>query len=264
MHPPDPSTVSGASGRGGLAPVAERLRDLHHPARTRILLELAGDLEGLTAELRDRGVAESEAATRAAERVLPSDAALEALVRLHRPLYRRLTAPVPDTTLRRWERGLLLAATVMTLGAGVALLWTQGLLASPSPFLWPVLLLAGGVVAVTLAGSFRLFVRGEHGPESLGRGPALVLALSAGALLAGGAGAVAEVWWLASTLEAGGSAAAPALMPWLFQASVLVTTSLLTALAGGLAWFLLAQGMAAVRGGDEAVRRALADDRSRY
>jgi hypothetical protein len=99
--------------------VADRIQELHHPVRTRLLLELAGDVEALTADLLRSGLTEEAAARRAAERVVPSAAALDALVRLHRPFYRRLMAPLPDTTLRRWERGTLLATTTLVLAAGV-------------------------------------------------------------------------------------------------------------------------------------------------
>jgi hypothetical protein len=245
-------------GGGVLSSVADRMRDLHHPARTRILLELAGDVEALSADLRRSGMPAEEAALRAAERVVPSDAALDALVRLHRPSYRRLTAPVPDSALRRLERGILLVVTTSILVAGLFLLSGQGLLRDPSPLLWAILGLSGGVIGITLWKGFQLFIRREHRPETLGRGLWTLLALSGGALLAAGAGFITGLWMLAATLEAGVPDTAALLTAWLFRESVLLTTALLTALAGGLAWFLLAQGAAAVRGGDEEVRRTLA------
>lgn len=240
-----------------LGSVAERIQELHHPVRTRILLELAGDVEALTADLRRAGLPDEEAARRAAERVVPSEEALDALVRLHRPLYRRLTAPLPDSALRRWERGTLLVVTTVVLAAGVILLGRHGLLDAPSPFLWAIFGLAGGTVAVILAKGFQLFVRRDHRPGSLDRGLGTLLALSATAILVAGAGTVTDLWTLAATLEAGVPDPVSLLTAWLFREAVLLATALLTAVSGGLAWFLLAQGAAAVREGDQVVRRTL-------
>lgn len=248
----------GRSGDAALRSVAERIRELPHPARTRILLELAGDVEALSADLRRCGVPAEEAALRAAERVVPSDTALDALVRLHRPLYRRLTAPVPESALRRWERAFLLVVTTSILVVGLMLLSGQGLLSAPSPFLWPVLGLAVGVIGAVLWQGFQLFVRREHRPDTLGRGLATLPALSATVLLVAGAGTVTELWTLAATLEAGVPDPAPLLTAWLLRTSVLLTTALLTAIGGGLGWFLLAQGTAAIRGDDQEVGRTLA------
>lgn len=249
---------AGRSGDAALRSVAERIGELPHPARTRILLELVGDVEALSADLRRGGVPAEEAARRAADRVVPSDAALDALVRLHRPLYRRVTAAVPDSALRRWERASLLTVTTSILVGGLVLLSGQGLLSAPSPFLWPVLGLTVGVIGVVLWQGFLLFVRREHRPEILGRGLATLPALSATALLVAGAGTVTELWTLAATLEAGMPDPAPLLTAWLFRTSVLLTTGLLSAIGGGLGWFLLAQGTAAIRGDDQEVGRTLA------
>lgn len=240
-----------------LGSVAERLQELHHPARTRILLELAGDVEALSADLRGSGVPEAEAARRAVERVVPSEAALDALVRLHRPFYRRVMAPIPDSALRRWERGSLIVTTTLVLGAGVGLLGIHGLLDAPSPFLWATLGLAGAVAAVALGKGFQLFVKRDHRPGRLDRGLGTLLALSGAAVLVAGAGTVTDLWTLTAALEAGVPDPVPLITAWLVRESVLVVTALLTAIAGGLTWFLLAQGVAAVRGGDEEVRRTL-------
>ena len=241
----------------GLASVAERVGELPHPARTRILLELTADLEALSADLRRSGVPEAQAVSRAAERVLPSGPALDALVRLHRPFYHRVTAPIPDSSLRRWERGALLTATMAALGTGIFFLSSMGLLAAPSPFLWAILALAGATFAMVLAKGFQIFVRREHRPETLERGLGLLLGLAGAALLVAGAGAVTGLWTLAAALEVGSPDPVPLLIAWLLRESVLVTTGLLTALAAGLAWFLLSQAAAAVRGGDQEVRRTI-------
>ncbi len=254
---PRPDGRPAVSVEREMAPVAERVRELPHPVRTRILLELAGDVEELTRDLRRAGLGEEEAARRAAERVVPSEAALDALVRLHRPIYRRLVEPLPDPALRRWERGALLATTTFVLAAGVIPLGRSGLLDAPSPFLWAVLILAGGVAGLVLAKGFQLFVRRDHRPERLDRGLGALLALSGAALLVAGAGTVIDLWALAATLEAGVPDPAPLLTAWLLRESVLLAAALLTAIAGGLGWFLLAQAAAAVRLGDQEVRRTL-------
>ncbi len=254
------SRPDASSGRPSLSSVADRVRELPHPARTRILLEIAGDVEALSDELRRSGVPDPEAVAQAHARVVPSGPALDALIGLHRPVYQRLTAPIPASSLRRWEQGSLLAATLAVPGAGVAALAGAGLLAAPSPFLWGVLALATATLALVLRKGFQLFVRREPRHETLERELALVLGMSAAALLVAGAGSVAGLWQLAGTLEAGGQDPAGPLMAWFRRDAVLVSLGILTALAGGLAWFLLAQAAAAIRSGDQEVLSILEEE----
>lgn len=251
------SRPEGSHPDPALGHVAERVRELHHPARARILLELAGDVEALTSDLKERGISEEDAVRRATERVVPSGVALDALVRLHRPFYRRVSAPIADSRLRRWERGTLLLLTTLLLGGALLFLGANGLLASPSPFLWTVLVLSGGVLALALATSFRLFILKDHGPDTLDRGLGPLLWLSGIVLFVAGVGAVADLWGLSAAMEVGSQDPMPLLTAWLIRESVLLTTALLTALAGGLVWFLLARETAAIRGGDQDIREAL-------
>ncbi len=255
MPRPDP-----AAPGPSLASAAERIRELPHPARTRILLELAGDVEALREAFRRDGLPDAEAAARARARVVPSGPVLDALVAMHRPLYQRLTAPIPPSALRRWEQGFLLAATLGVLAAGVGFLAQAGLLAGPSPFLWGVLALAAAIAALVIGKAFQLFVRRDARIETLERELGLILGMSLAALLVAGAGCITGLWQLAAAMEAGVQDPFSSLVGWFRRDTVLLGTGLLTALAGGLAWFLVAQAAAAVRAGDQEVSRSLEGD----
>ena len=148
-----------------LREVAGRL-ELPEPTRSRILLELKGDLAALAESLRAEGVPDPEARRRAMATLLPDVQSLQALRTLHRPLWERLVDRFSEPARHRLER-LLLAAMVATLviGGGITLARLD-LLVVRSGFLGPVL----GIVASALGlGTWKLVGLNETGAHRAGR-----------------------------------------------------------------------------------------------
>lgn len=221
-----------------LREVAERLA-LPIPARARLVQEMEADLADLVARLVDRGVPEADARERARATLLPDEASLERLQRLHRPLYRRLTDHVAGDRLRILERGALLLIAAGVTGVGAIALLRVDVVGDPSPFLVPVLVLGALALAAALGKAFQLWVKGDHAHPARGL-PAIPL-LSLGALAVAIQGAVLGLFRLASRLEAGGADGTELVTRWLLRDTTLLSVALLVALAGGVAWFILAQ-----------------------
>jgi hypothetical protein len=117
------------------------------------------------------------------------------------------------------------------------------LLESPSPFLWPVLGL-GAVLAGTVgATGFRLWVKQEVREAREGRGVGWgagpIVALAGAILVVGLGGGLADAYRLAAALQGAPELAGPMVLDWLVRDAALLAVSLLLALAGGLAWFVL-------------------------
>jgi len=220
--------------------------DLPQPERSRILEEIAADLEEMRAELIRRGVPEDQAEARAVELLAPSQVAVRALVDLHEPLYRSLTRRFSPAIMRRSERVGILVVTVGALGAAALPMARVGLPRDPSPFLIPIVALLAGVLALAGRKALQLWAEGDHHPLRLRSGMGALLALPCLALGCAFAGFVFELYRFMVRIEASPDRMGPALVRWVLDASVLVGAGLLTALVGGLCWFVLLQKVEAV------------------
>lgn len=231
---------------GTLRAVAERL-ELPQPDRACILEEIAGDLEQLRVELVRRGIDEREAEARAVEILAPSEAAIDALVSVHEPLYWSLSRRFTRSGMRRAERIGLLVVTAIPLLLTLDALRHGGVLRSPSPFLWPVLLSTVVVIGLIAGKTLQLYLERDHDRGRLRAGLGPILVGCAAAVFLAAVGSVFELSALVTRLEAvpdGGRI--DVFVPWLLDTSVLLSAGLTTALVGGLCWFLLQQKVMAV------------------
>lgn len=234
-----------------LADLRRLERELATPVedRLRFLRELEYDLECHFEGLLARGLSAEEARRLALEALVPDREAVAALGRLHRPLYRRVTASLDSARLRRWERGAL-----VLLGAGVVVvqgtvLLQADLLRDPSPFLLPVLVVGALLAMVCTARIFELFVKRD--PRALERSHGTLLVLCGGLLVTAFVGVLVDTYRMAATLQQAPPGTGASVVPgWLIREGALVGVAVLLALAGGLVWFVLTQwtsGMASAR-----------------
>jgi hypothetical protein len=224
----------------------EREMALPIPDRVRFLRELEYDLEELSGRLIAEGVRQEEAIRRAREALVPDRATLEALELLHAPWYVRVTRHLSPDRLRLAERGTLAVATTVVVAAQTAALLRADLLGSPSPFLFPVLVLGGVLFATVLWTVFELLIKGNHAHPT--RGLFAILGVSTAALATGTLGAFADFYRLSSTLERAPELADTLATAWLVAGAALLSVALVIALAGGLAWFALARWVAVIVG----------------
>lgn len=206
---------------------AEEHLDLPEPVRSRVLLEVEADLEGLYRTYRDEGLTREEAARRAEEALGLSREAIDTLVELHAPLYRRLFERFASSARRRWERIVLALLIALTVAGGVSALVTGGLLRDSSPLIWAVLALASAGLWISVREFFRLDVKREHRGSDLGGSLPLLPPLCTAILLAGALGAGLELYGLAGTMADAGGGSPGALLPGLGRATEVLTLSLL-------------------------------------
>lgn len=229
------------------------------PERARIVEEIAGDLEELREELVRRGMDPAEADAEAMRLLAPSEAAISALVSVHEPLYASLA--------RRFSSGMRLAewtglvvVTLAAIGLALGSLVSVGVLRSPSLLLAPLVVVAIVVLVMVGRKTVQLHVARDHEPERLHDGMGAILVGSGLSIALGFGGAIYEMQRLAARLEVDPQRARELVLPWLLDTSALVGLGLVTALVGGLAWFLLEQKITSVEGADlyaaKAVRRA--------
>ena len=251
--------MSVRSERPFLRTVRELERDLPVPIpeRVRILRELEYDLEELCGRLETQGLRGGEARARALEMLAPDGATLRELRAMHMPLYLRLTRGVRGDHLRLVERSALAVAAAAVLGIEARLLSGARLLRDPSPFIWPVLALGAVLFAAVATKAFELWIRRDHQVPERGLTPILVLAAVTAAT--GFAGAFVELYQLVAGFGQGAAETGAPAIAWLARSSGLMAVSLLLAMTGALAWFVMAHWIALVTG---ARRDLLGIDRS--
>lgn len=229
--------------------VESRLR-APEPERSRILMELAADLEDLYRTYRERGLDESEARSKAEEWLAPSTSALDSLRSVHVPAFERLLDRLSGTTRGRVELGIVSLVSLVAVGGSVYAALRSGAVAASAPTLWVVALLAALGLGAAVRQGYTLFVRGDRlRPGWRGR-LHRVLAAAVASALAGLLGAGLRL--SLTDAPAGAGADAAAFWSQVATAATVAALGLSAALFLALLWLLL-------RARADAVARARAE-----
>lgn len=238
---------------------AEAESRVPEPQRSRILLEMASDLEDLYHSYRDRGLGEVEARERAVRLLGASPDVLAELGRTHGSRVAGVLDRLAGAGAHRLESALLTLVAALAVAGATYAVWRSPVTAEPSAWTWAVLALAGLGLWAVLARGLSLFVRPEriasHPTTSLRVVPGLAMAC----LTTSGLGSLVALAGVADAAERGRTGAA---LVWhgIAQAAGLATLGLTAALVLSGAWLLLRRRARAVERAREVVRAALADD----
>jgi hypothetical protein len=227
---------------------------LPEPTKSRILLEMASDLEGLTEHYRSRGLPEEEAAQRAEQKLLASPESLQHLIAVHTTSYQRWASRAAGRL--RWGFDLLLfvVGVLPMLIACALVIAARAPSLGASPLAWPI-----GVAALAIAGiagvkAYDLFVRRERSTARLHRGlPTLVLLGIVGPMI-GLFAALLGLYRLAIALSAGtiDPAAYLAVTEQAGRDATVLALGLLLAFGAGLVWFVLVNRVSAIEQSESA------------
>lgn len=219
--------------------------DLPEPQKSRVILEIAEDLECLAAEYRAAGVEEDEAIARAQDRLLVSPEAVRALVRLHTSGPERFFSRLASHLQTGFNAFLFAAATLPLLLAGTLVVAGEVPHRLNAPLLWPLLL--GGLAMLATAARSARVIRRRCRPLATARRAAFsLLPLAA---IVGAIGLLGFFWKLysvAQLLGSGRSDDLTALVSHLVAGASLLTLGLLVAIAGGFAHLLLVNRIARI------------------
>jgi hypothetical protein len=221
-----------------LRALSDRL-DLPQPARSRILVEVSGDLEALFESYRGRGLSAEEAEREALARIDLSSEALEALVRVHGGWFRRFVDALAHRAGALWERVLLVLLIVGSVALSGGLLQAVPMSRAAGPWLVPVGCAAVGALIVAVWKAWELLLLGDHRPSRLRRGLDALLGLSVLQMFLAFTGL-----WLTAIGATGSIAGDPMqagtlTMRWLERSLALLIPGLGVALLSGLVWFFL-------------------------
>ena len=225
------------------AGVLKRISDgleLPQPTRSRILLEMAGDLEDLYQHHRDRGLDEEQAVRRAEEAFAASDEALKHLARIH-----EANGGLTDRVARQagswWEKVLLVFWLLAVLVVAGAVVTEERFFVIVSPFVWPIAGLALTAFVFSLWKLYQLFLKKPLDSRRLRSGLSVLLFLAAASLVVAVAGFFYHLRWYAfQTWDGAPEYVFRMFGNWTLAISSMMVIALLTAVFTALVWFLLA------------------------
>jgi hypothetical protein len=230
---------------GVLKKVSDGL-DLPQPTRSRILLEMAGDLEDLYEYHRGEGLDEDQAARRAEEAFAASDEALKHLARIH-----EANGGFTDRFARQagswWEKALLVIWLLAVILVAKAVVTEVHFFVIISPFVWPIVGLAVAALLFTLWKLYALLFKKPPELRRLRSGLGVLLFLAAASLVVSLCGFFYHLRWYAfQTWEKAPETVFMMFANWTLAISSMMIIGLLTAIFTALAWFLLANLVARI------------------
>jgi len=221
-----------------LSQTSRRLNLPQH-IKTRVVLELAADLEDLFEHYSAQGLSEEDATARALEATALSDEAIARLVEVHTSPTGRLVERLAERTRTPWERlMLLLIALFVVIGIGREML-TASFFPGASPFLWPVAAVSTAGVVLVLWKFYGLFFVTDHDPRRLRSGLPSVLGLAALSSLLALFGVLVEMHQAALSVEKTARSLAEQSLLCIARIAPLIVFSLTFAVFLAVAWFAL-------------------------
>jgi len=218
---------------------SERLT-LPQPARSRVLLEIAADMDDLFVAYRERGLGEDEAREKTLEDMDLSDEALSQLAQVHAGPVRLVLDRLSSRTLQIWERALLILVVVSAFVAGDWLFSSDRLFRDAGIFAWPVLVVALAALVLSIVKFYQLFLKQDHSIRALHGSLDLILGLSVFLLFLGFAGGWVEVWRLKQAAAVEPLPVVVFMLRWAMVATALLQLSLGLGILNALVWFGLA------------------------
>ena len=223
-----------------------RMLDIPQPSRSRVVLEIAADMEDLYEHYIARGLDEEEAAARTIETFDLSAEPIAAIADVHAPPFRRFLDRFPARTRGIAERTALVIATAPVALIGYRLARSGGMFEDTGAWIWPLLAGTVAVVALGITKWYGLFVVKEHAVRAVRRGLDAALYIALGQLATGFIGMYVDLFRTWVKASADRAMTISYLAHWLQRSSALLSTAMIAALLSGLIWIATSGKAAAI------------------
>jgi hypothetical protein len=219
---------------------------LPQPARSRVILELATDLEALYRHYLDKGLTEDEAREAALSDLDATDEVLTDLAEVHVSAVRRGMDRLVRQAESGWTRALLLVVLVAVAGAAARVVLTPMFVEDAGIFLWPMGLCLG-VGAVTGGLLLMRLQRFDADDPAPARGLLdRIAVLIVGEFMLALFGAWMELYWAVGRMVDDAGQITPELFGWLVRASALMSAGVAAALILAVVWFFASHRTAVI------------------
>ena len=230
---------------------AETLKQAHsrlliaEPGRTRVLLEMASDLEDSFQFYRNQGLGEAEAARRAEEAFGSSEETLSLLSKIHETGMGGIADRVSEQVGGLGARILLLLILVFEVWLAGVVLTAEAFRVYVSPFIWPVIGLAVVAFAFSVWKIGQVFSGVGRDVRRLRSGLGVLLFCAGASLAVAGCGFLFHLQrFFRLNFETAPESLFTNFAGWMIKISSMMTISLLVAIVTALVWFVLSNVVA--------------------
>jgi len=162
------------------APILKKINeklDLPQPIKSRIILEIAADMEDAYNLYRQQGLSEKEALEKVKETFVFTDSALRELTEIHQTFFRRLLGKFSEQAANRWERVVLFVVFLFVITISAKTLITTPFFSQVSKFIFPICGLFLGIILIAKIKFYQLYIRKDHDVKRLRRWMAWIVIL---------------------------------------------------------------------------------------
>ena len=212
---------------------------VQEPARSRILLELAADMEDLHGEYLARGFSEEDAHAAVMDHFDLSEEVLRELVKVHDTPFQRSLENLSGHARSKGSRLLMIVLAVLVTGGSGTLLFRGQLYRDASGLVWILMPILAVGLAMAMGQARRIYKAVRDWDPSLGSGLGRLLGLATLMIVVAASGLWLELYLGALRIREAPGEALIHLAGWLHMASATLVIALSGALALGFLWFLL-------------------------
>jgi hypothetical protein len=152
--------------------------ELPQPTKSRIILEIAADLNDTYQLYQSQGMSEDDALAKAKQKFDLDEHSLNELIYLHRSHFRRWFDHLSASAQTWWERLILICLFAFVLITGGITIMKIPLVEEASPFVWIILLLLIVSAAVFLQKIYQIYIKKDHHLPNVKRGLPFLIFMS--------------------------------------------------------------------------------------
>lgn len=159
--------------------------NLPQPTKSRVLLEIASDLEDSYSFYKNQGLSDSEALQKAQERFSIDERTLVEIEAVHRSFFSRWLESLSERTRITWERILLVLLTLVVVISGLFSSVSHNALFHAGYYAYILLVIFASAMIISLQKFYQFYLKKDHRLFKIRKNLALLLSLSALSLLSG-------------------------------------------------------------------------------
>ena len=235
-----------------LKSINERL-NLPQPTKSRIILEIAADLDDLYQLYLSRGLEENEAAKKAVDKIDLTDEALNELVQIHQSLIRKLLHKITAQAQSRWEKVIFVLLLIFVVAISIQGVFSAQFFLQASKWIYPVLGIFLSAILISIPKFYQLYIKKDHQIKKLRSGLDLIIGMGVLNLVVGIMGYVMELYmagsnallfvnhlaYIITTQEVGSAQILSDITTWMIKSSSLIMSTLLSTIFIAFIWYFL-------------------------
>ncbi len=227
--------------------------DLPQPIKSRVLLEMAADMEDLYEHYRGQGTAAERAEEQVTEQFTFSEQALRRLTQVHASPYRRLMDSLSERTRALWERAMFIILTAFVAVLTMEVMMTAQPFSDASPFIWVVAALGAAGLVIASLRIYALYIKEDHDVRRLRRGLDALIGIGVFSVVIGHYAVLVEMCRIARAVIDEPERAFVGASICVLRTAPVMNLALLVAIGAAVLWFVLSRTVTRIEAAEASV-----------